>query len=49
MHNENLNNVDFSKIKSFKDFDNIPNGCECYWIWTNEPVISPKGEGVFHQ
>ena len=37
--NATLENVDFIVLKSRLDFDLIPTGGGCYWIWTNEPVI----------
>ena len=34
-----LNDVEFIVPKTSKDFEEIPNGGGCYWIWTNEPVM----------
>jgi len=36
--NNTLNNVDFIIPKNIDDFEKIPIGGGCYWIWTNEPV-----------
>jgi hypothetical protein len=33
-----LEGVPFILAKSIDDFENIPNGGGCYWIWTNEPI-----------
>jgi len=37
--NETLDDVDFVILKNESDFDKIPTGGGCYWIWTNEPVV----------
>jgi len=37
--NNTLNNVDFIIPKNIVDFEKIPIGGGCYWIWTSEPVF----------
>lgn len=36
--NGNLDDVAFIVVKEISDFEKIPTGGGCYWIWTNEPV-----------
>jgi len=37
--NFRLSNVKSLKLKTGKDFNKIPKGGGCYWIWTNEPIL----------
>ena len=37
--NASLGNVDYIEFLTPEDFDRIPNGGGCYWIWTNENVM----------
>lgn len=37
--NFKLDKVKSLKLKKEKDFDSIPVGGGCYWIWTNEPIL----------
>ncbi len=36
--NSALDQVDFVDLEAKEDFEKIPSGGGCYWIWTNEPV-----------
>ena len=41
-----LNGVKSIKLRTEKDFDKIPKGGGCYWIWTKEPILHTLHKGT---